>query len=365
MDLDTAVDSEEGLQQQTDDSSSDLRGALNAAIKEVSERARDDQGRFAKNDKQPQQADKTEQPRAAGQAAQAAAAATDPAAKHAAQQQPDQQPDQQAQQQQQAIKAPDAWSPASKAKFAELPPDIQAEIARRESEVHKGFTAQDEHRKLGKTFEQAVMPYLPMIRAEGSDPIQAVQEMLQTAYSLRTATPAQKQEMFIGLAQQFGVDMNSVFQRLAGGQPQANPQVAALEQQVQQLQQRLTQGDQRAQADEQAQIGQQIESFASDQKNVFYADVRADMAALLRAGRAQTLQEAYDMACWARPDIRPHLLQQQDQQRATEMKAKADKARAAGVSIAGSPTGSAGAVAPQDRSLRDELRANFRAAMAG
>lgn len=356
MDLDTAVESEEGLQQQTDDSSSDLRGALDAAIKEVNERARDEHGRFTKNDQQTKQAAQTEQTVAAGQAAQAAAAATDPAAQ--------QQPDQQSQQQQQAIKAPDAWSPAAKAKFAELPPDIQAEIARRESEVHKGFTSQDEHRRLGKTFEQAITPYLPMIRAEGSDPIQAVQEMLQTAYTLRTATPAQKQEMFINLAQQFGVDMNSVFQRLAYGQPQANPQVSALEQQVQQLQQRLTQGDQRAQADEQAQIGQQIESFASDQKNVFYADVRADMAALLRLGRAQTLQEAYDMACWARPDIRPHLLQQQDQQRATELKAKTDKARAAGASIAGSPTGSAGAVAPHERSLRDELRANFRAAMA-
>lgn len=360
MDLDTAVESTDDPQQPADDSSSDVRGAINAAIKEVNERTRDEQGRFAKANEQAAQAGQADAATAAATAA--TTSTTDPAAQQAAQHAGRQQDGQQAQQQ--AIKPPDAWSPAAKAKFAQLDPEIQQEVLRREAEVHKGFTAQDEHRNLGKQIDRVIAPYMPLIRQESGDPVKAVESLLQTAYTLRTANPVQKQDLLIGIANQYGIDLNAVFNRLAGGQSQVNPQVAQLEQRVAQLQQQLTQGSAQAQQAEEAQIAQTIERFASDPKNTFYADVKAEMAALLRAGRAKDLQEAYDMACWARPDIRPHLLQQQDQQRASDLKAKADKARLAGASIAGSPTGSAGAMAPQDRSLRDELRANLRAAMA-
>lgn len=351
MDEDTAVVENPVEQIDTESSSDDLRSQLTAAVKEVTERARDEAGRFAKAEKEPTAAAESAEaapPKAAPQAA-AAQVAQDAAAQAAAAAP--------------AARAPDAWSPAAKAQFASLPPDIQAEITRREAEVHKGFTKQDEHRTLGKTFESAVAPYLPMIRAEGSDPIRAVGALMQTAYTLRAGSADQKEQALIGLMSQYQIDPNRVFQRLTGAQSQqrTDPQVAQLQQQLAQLQaERLEQRNQTEQA-EQAQIAQTIESFASDPKNTYFVNVKAEMAALLDKGAAKDLQEAYDMACWARPDIRPLLLQQQEQQRVADAQARAAKARRAGSTLTGSPTGgTAGAIGAENLSLRDQLRSAYR-----
>ena len=270
-----------------------------------------------------------------------------------------------------APRAPDAWSPAAKAKFAMLDPEVQAEIARREAEVHKGFTKQDEQRNLGKSIEQAYAPYMAMVRAEGGDPVRTTQVLLQTAYTLRHGTPEQKEHLVLGLMQQYAVDPNRVFQRLAGGQQtqQVHPQVAQLQAQVERLQRAEQERMQSTQSQEQAQIGQAIERFASDPKNVYFANVRNDMGSLMdsasKQGRELSLQEAYDMACWARPDIRPLLQQQIDLQRVADAQAKAKKARAAGSSLTGSPSGSssAAAAAKSTGTLEDDLRATWREVM--
>ena len=94
------------------------------------------------------------------------------------------------------------------------------------------------------------------------------------------------------------------------------------------------------------------------------------MAALLKDGLAKDLQDAYDQAVYARPDIRSTLLEQQlaekEAKRVADAKAKADAARKASGSVTGSP----GATAPSksnvpERSLREELVANLAAARNG
>ena len=359
MDQETAVIERD--EDQLDTSSDDLRSALTSAFAEVSGRERDEQGRFSTKPETP--AAKTDSVEGATEVVQATdtvakAAETTPVVTESAQTQ---------QTQQTAIKPPDSWKPAAKAQWAALPADIQAEIAQREAEVHKGFTKQDEHRNLGKTFEQVVNPYLPMIKAENSDPVKATAALLQSAYTLRAGTPDQKEQLLIGLMGQYQIDPNRVFQRLQGGQSQqqVDPQVAALSQQVQTLQQRLAQGDYQSEQAQVAQINTTIESFASDPKNTYFANVKPDMAALLREGRAKDMQEAYDMACWARPDIRQLLLQQQEQQRQAEAQARTQKARKAGSTITGSPSGSvAAASATSSGNLADDLRAVYRDVMS-
>jgi len=356
MALDDAV-AESNLDEQQLDlaSSGDVRGAIQSAMKEISDRARDEQGRFAASLPPAPAPAPTAAAPAPAEAAGALVAAPAPkpddaqAAGQAAAPAPAA-----------AIKPPDSWSPAAKAKFSTLDPEIQAEVMRRETEVHKGFTRQDEHRNLGKNFSEAVTPYLPMIRSEGGDPVAAVQTLLQTAYMLRTAPPDQKQNLLIQIAQTYGVDMQGVFTRLSGGQPRVDPQVAQLQQQLWQLQQERQQSSQTTEAQQQAQINAEIDAFAADSQNLYFANVKPEMAALMREGRAQSLKEAYDMACWARPDIRTLMLQQQEQQKVQAARDKAQRARSAGVSISGSPTGSTGAGMSGERSLRDELRANLR-----
>ncbi len=369
------IESDVELEAPVESSSDDVRGAVASAFKEVNDRARDEAGRFAANKEQvAPRAEKAargpdtsadgapveQQPRSgaqqdaarAGQQAENTAtnAATAPA----------------------AIRPPDTWSPAAKAKFASLDPDIQAEIARREADVHKGFTKHDEHRVLGKTFESTVQPYLAMIKSEGSDPVKAVDALLQTAYTLRAGTTDQKENAVIGILQQYGVNPQRIFQKLSGGQQtpqrQVDPQVAALTQTVQQLQQRLSQGDAQIAREQEAQIAQTIEGFASDPKNIYFANVRHQMGLLIQAADAQGktlgLQEAYDAACWSHPEIRPLLLQSQDQQRQADARARATRARAAGSTLVGSPTGGASLTAPSSHgSLADDIRTTYREVM--
>lgn len=262
-----------------------------------------------------------------------------------------------------SITAPNTWTPAAKAKWNELPPEIQAEVAKRESEVEKGFTKLDEERNVGKSFKETISPYMPMIQAEGSTPIVAIQTLLNTAYRLRTSSPQEKGQLIMDLARQYGADLSQVSQ----SQPQTDPQLRAIQQELATLKNARQQELSAREQQEQEATTSLISAFAADPKNVHFETVKADMAALLKAGRARDLQDAYDKAVWASPDIRSTLLEAERQQaeakRVAEAKDKADKARKASVSISGSP----GATAPskannEDRSLREELEANFAAA---
>lgn len=261
-------------------------------------------------------------------------------------------------------KAPQSWSAADRALWDKVPPEVQAVIARREEEAHKGITSLGQDAAFGKKMNEAISPYLPIIRAEGGEPVRAVQDLLQTAYVLRTANADQKVQLFRQLAGQFGVDLSAAAQAA----PQVDPHVQQLEREIAQLKGHLVAGQaqQHQQVEEQAQAV--IEAFAADPKNEFYETVKPLMGQLLVSGQASTMQEAYDKACWANSDVRSTLLNRQqaeaEAKRAAEAKAKADAKRKASGSISGSP----GTVVPttttanQNLSLRDELRAQFRAA---
>jgi len=256
--------------------------------------------------------------------------------------------------------APNSWTAAAKAKWAELPAEIQAEVAKREAEVEKGFTKFDEERQYGKSIKDIVTPYMPMIAAEGGTPQIAIQSLLNSAYLLRTGTPQAKGQMLLDLARQYGADLSAAMQP----QQQIDPQLQRTQQELEQMKQYLQQQESLKQQLQQESIQSTIQTFAANSENVHFESVKADMAALLQAGRAKDLQEAYDMAVWARPDIRSTLLSRQvadaEAKRVAEIKAKSDNARRAAGSIVGNPGIHVPANSNTNRSLRDEITANFR-----
>lgn len=254
--------------------------------------------------------------------------------------------------------APNSWSSTAKAKWADLPSDIQAEISKREADVHKEFTRQDGERQFGKSLKQVIDPYMPLIAQEGGNPVAAVQSLLETARVLRTADPTTKANLVRNLCQQYGVDVGT----LAGEQQYVDPTVQHLQTQLQQLQYERQQQQYLAQQQQQSELQNAIGAFAADPKNVHFEHVKGHMAALLQAGQAKDLQDAYDQAVWARPDIRSNLLAEQqraaEEKRLADMKAKADAAKRAAGSVTGSP-GIGQSTDPKagQRTLRDELAA--------
>ena len=323
-----------------DSSINEEEESLNTSIKLAFERARDEQGKFAKKEEvaEPVKVATKEVAEPEGAKDLTPIVAQPEAVKTEVK----------------AIRPPDSWTPVAKAKFAEIPPEIQQEIARREEEVHKGFTKFDEERVLGKQIKDVITPYLPMIRAEGGDTVGAVSNLLQTAHMLRT----DPRTAILNLAQRFGVDLG------AGAPQQQNvdPVVQQLQQQIYQMQQQQQQQYYMKEQHENAQVQSTIESFASDPKNLYFSNVREYMAVLLDAEKAQSLQEAYDMACRADPQVYPLWLQAQQKQEATNKQEQANKARSAAVSVKGSPMGGSGQATNGSENLRDQLRTALNAA---
>ncbi|MFK4444641.1 TolA-binding protein [Caballeronia udeis] len=260
-------------------------------------------------------------------------------------------------------KVPQSWSATEKAHWDKIPAEVQAVIARREEEAHRGITALGQDASLGKQLKEVISPYLPMIRAEGGTEAGAVRDLLQTAYILRTGNPTQKVDVLRHVAGLYGVDLAVAAQTVQ----QVDPQVHQLQTKIAQLEGRFVSAEQQQHQQVQGQAQSIIETFAADPKNEFYEQVKPVMAQLLVGGIAKDMQEAYDMACHAAPDVRSTILTRQtadaEAKRAAEAKAKADAKRRAAGSISGSPAGtvSTTTTANQDLSLRDELRQAMRA----
>jgi hypothetical protein len=252
------------------------------------------------------------------------------------------------------LAAPPAWSHATKAKWNELPAEVQQEIVKRELDVRKQVARMDDERAFGRELQRVIAPYEPIIRAEGGTPAAAVQDLLNTAYILRTGDPATKARLFAETAQRFGVDLSTL-----GQQQQMDPTVANLQREIAQLKATYQQQQQTEQQRAEQQALQTIEAFKSDPGHPHFDAVQAEMSALITAGAAKDLAQAYDMALWARPDLRQQLIAAQTANLKTsdDKRQKVDKARTKGVSVRGGPGGVTPPAPNPNASVRDDLMA--------
>ena len=248
-------------------------------------------------------------------------------------------------------RAPQAWRPEVREHWQQLPEPVRAEIARRESEHARFIQESSEARKTAETLMRTIAPYEAFIRAENSNPIQAIDNLMSTAARLRTGTAPELAQMVAGLVKQFGVGrfgngfIEQLDSALAGQAPVQDPQQAAIEQVLNQrlapVQQMLTQFQQ-AQLAQQQQVATSAQNEVADflSKAEFGEDVREDMADLMetatRRGQNLSLAEAYKKACLMNDNVRSVIAQRVRAQGAQQGTQAAQKARSAAVQISGS-----------------------------
>ncbi len=256
------------------------------------------------------------------------------------------------------VAVPGALKAELKAKFGELPPEWQNEIARCEMEAQKALRNQDEDRLFGRRISQLANPYLPTIRAEGATVEKAFENYLNTAHILRSGTPYQKAQALHTIAQTFNVDLNLPLQG-AG----SDPRYAQLEHQLSELQNKLQAQDQQRQQQEDQNLQAQIESFKSEPGHEHFEKVRVQMGALIDAGVTSDIKDAYERAVWADPDLRLTLVASQskaaEEKRVAEQKALSERSKSAAVSVTGAPGSSRplnGSYNPNS-SVEDDVRA--------
>lgn len=253
-------------------------------------------------------------------------------------------------------KPPQSWKPELKDGFNTLPEAYQEEILRRESDYNKGIQRYAENAKYAETIKPVFDKWQPYLTSINATPEQAFNALIQAEYTLRTGSPAQKQQAFAKLAADYGVDLG----QQATEQQQLDPNVQHALGRVQQLEEYIRnqqfnqqQEAQRKQQAEQAALQQQIEEFSSSPNRPHFESVRDDMAKLLQAGYAETLEDAYEKAVWARPDIRSTLLKDEEAKRIQEKAKVAEQAKAKAVSVKGTPSGAS--VPVPNASIRDDI----------
>lgn len=262
-----------------------------------------------------------------------------------------------------ARKAPQSWKPEIKAAFDSLDPTVQEEILRREADYNKGIQRYAESAKYAETVKPVFDKWSPYLAQLQITPDKAFDTLIQAEYTLRHGAPAQKMQAFTKLAQDYGIDLA---QFNGQEQQQLDPNLQHAFQRVQQLEeyirnQQFTQQQetQRKQQAEQAELQQQIEAFSSSPNRPHFEQVREDMSKLLQAGYADTLEDAYEKAVWARPDIRSTLLKDEEAKRIQDKAKVAETAKAKAVSVKGTPSGAAVPIA--NASIRDDIRAAMEA----
>jgi len=267
-------------------------------------------------------------------------------------------------------KAPQAWKPEAREHWDAIPEEARREIVRHEQQVKEALRDTAEARQFAQAVTQTLQPYQQFIKAEGSNPIQAIDNLMSTAAALRTGNADQVAQLVTQITNQFGIGrfgkefVRKLDESLSGAAPkEESPEVKALREQyerelapLKQMHQQMQQ-QQYYQAQQANQATQsELQQFASQAE--FLEDVRMDMADLMdlaaQQGRELSLQEAYDRACWANPEIRNVLTRRQQAQQAQQVNEKTQRAKKAAVSVSGSAPVSQ-AQASNGANLREDL----------
>lgn len=211
----------------------------------------------------------------------------------------------------------------------------------------------DYRKRLDPIYER-IAPYEQYWAMQGMTAEQGVTQLLSYAEAL-ARDPA---GMIPQLAQMYGVDL----QQLVQEQPYVDPEVAALKQQLAELQQAHYQREQYQQQEQHNRLIEEVRAFETavdeqgNPKHPHFNRVFDRMIGLARGGLAQSLQDAYEMAVSLDPELQAEITQQKAQAQAATQTAEAKRAVEASRTVRSKSVAES---SPPERSLRDELAAQL------
>jgi hypothetical protein len=271
-------------------------------------------------------------------------------------------------------KAPVSWKPEAREEWAKAPPAIQQEALRREREINDTLRTTAEARHFHQQFQQITAPVEQFLRAENTSPMQAFQNLMQTAVVLRTGTPQQKAALAVEIITQHGIDVEQLDSllsaRYTGKQAAPAPQndiIALLDQKLAPFQQYLQTQQQQAQQAQQREmqtLQEETSNFLNDPKYEFANDLADDIADILEmsANRGQkiSLHDAYNRATMLHPTISEIIQRRKTGQNAANESEAALRAKRAAASITdnGAPSRDSGNDDSDD--IRSAITASMR-----
>ncbi len=248
--------------------------------------------------------------------------------------------------------APANWSAEDRQTFAKLPPEGQQFLLRRHSEMEGDYQRRVQANATAAQFTQALAPVFqdPVIAGSlqqaGASPYDAIQQWAAFHRRAMDPNPEVRRGLLSELGQRMGLNPAAAAPQSGPGQlSEADLQDPAIKyfadhlgktfQDVQALRGELHQMRQQEAERANAEVAKvtrwQIDQFADEKdergqlKHPHFDAVLAHMIELYQANPQRDLQQAYDMAIWAVPEIRASLLaaeQQKVQQQAGNERAR-------------------------------------------
>ena len=257
--------------------------------------------------------------------------------------------------------APQHWPAQDREMFGKQPKEVQGWLLNRHKAMEADYTRKTQEiapmRRMKEGLDEIFAPFKEKMALDGVDEIGAIKQLV-AAHSYLQRDPGNAIQW---LAQQYGIDLKTVGTGTEEGQPGKLP--PEVDQRFAKLEQAIN-GSLEQQKKEAFQSNlTKVEQFAGEKDSQgkplhpYFDDVAEDVAKLLKAGYASDLQDAYDRATYANPQVRAKVLAASEAERRVkdeaERKKKAAEAKQAGFDVKGE--GSAGAVQADSQSLRSTL----------
>ncbi|MCS7084461.1 MAG: hypothetical protein NZ534_00075 [Bacteroidia bacterium] len=258
---------------------------------------------------------------------------------------------------------PASWRPEERTEWAKLPPSARAAVLRRESEIARAMQQSADARTFAKEFEKVVEPYKLLFARYGvSNPLSAIDALLQTRAALELGTPDQKAQLVANIVHNFGVDIEKLDAALVAPRPAAPPTPPPMPDYRSDPQ--LAPLFSLAEAIKERQRERMEKEMAEVERLPHFEELRDSMADIIEAasknGRRIGVRQAYDAALALRPDLKPATPQPSSAPATppsvSEAAAILARSRTAASSVAGAPKGSP---RPQPQTLREELEAAY------
>ncbi|MGI9383867.1 MAG: hypothetical protein ACR2PO_12000 [Methyloligellaceae bacterium] len=283
------------------------------------------------------------------------------------------------------VEPPEHWSEADRNAFAELPDEAKPLYLDKAKSLERGYQAKfetlSEDACAGNELRDVFQPFQPQLDREGIDRVGALRRLV-AAHDLLTRDADQGLPWLAGQTQYRPKDARATVKAIAAawgvevgasdeGQaeeiidPAANTKITALEAKIAELEKHNSSSSEAEQTRRMGEAQATLQAFTTAKddagrlKHPHYETVKQRMGVMIASGAAQTLEDAYDQAVWSEPALRGDLLktQQAAQKNGDDRKTRLQRNKRATTKVKSDKSG--GRAAPSERSLRDELTANF------
>jgi hypothetical protein len=279
----------------------------------------------------------------------------------------------------QALRAPASWRPGAREHWAKLPPDVQQEVVRRETEVTRAVKESANARDALAHVQGVLGPFSHNIGASGTDALGMMQNLFQADNALRHGSVAEKATVIANIIKSYGVDLVTLDSVLAGQAPTSDPTTMMAErlrrelraemQPVMQYFSQMQGQRERTLSEINSNASGEVQMFQNEEGHEFFDDVRDLMADIIdlhtQRGATIGLQDAYDRAIKIHPQVSEILAKRAESERASAAAQAAQRARRTAVSLSSAPAPAGAAPGPAGDDRRAAIEAAFDQASNG